>query len=153
MARMYARRRGRAGSKRPYPPSPAPEWLDVKAEEVEKKVIELYKRGFSTSEIGIILRDGEGVPRVPQVVGKRITEILRERNLAPEIPEDLQNLMRRALRISKHLEVNKKDMHNKRALQLTESKIRRLVKYYTREGILPSDWRYKLESAEFVLRR
>jgi len=62
-------------------------------------------------------------------------------------------LMRRALRIRKHLEVNKKDVHNRRALQLTESKIRRLVKYYVRKRILPSNWKYKPESAEFVLRR
>jgi len=149
MARIYARRRGKAGSKRP-PTSTVPGWVDVSAEEVEKKVIELYNRGLSTSEIGIMLRDGHGVPRVPQVVGKKITEILRERNLAPEIPEDLQNLMRRALRI---LEVNKKDVHNRRALQLTESKIRRLVKYYVREKVLPGNWKYKPESAEFVLRR
>jgi len=152
MARIYARRRGKAGSKRP-PTSTAPEWVDMSAEEVEKKVIELYNRGLSTSEIGIVLRDGYGVPRVPQVVGKKITEILRERNLAPEIPEDLQNLMRRALRIRKHLEMNKKDVHNRRALQLTESKIRRLVKYYIRERVLPVDWKYEPESAEFVLRR
>jgi len=152
MARIYARRRGKAGSKRP-PTSTVLGWVDVSAEEVEKKVIELYNRGLSTSEIGIVLRDGHGVPRVPQVVGKKITEILRERNLAPEIPEDLQNLMRRALRIRKHLEVNKKDVHNRRALQLTESKIRRLVKYYVRKRVLPSNWKYKPESAEFVLRR
>ncbi len=150
MARIYARRRGRAGSKRP---AGTPEWVSVKAEEVEQKVIELSRKGFSTSMIGIILRDGHGVPRVPQVVGRKITEILRANNLAPEIPEDLQNLMRRALRIRKHLEVNKKDVHNKRALQLTESKIRRLVRYYVREGILPHDWKYRPESAEFVLRR
>ncbi len=150
MARIYARRRGKAGSKRP---AGTPGWVSVDAEEVEQKVIELSKRGFSTSKIGIILRDGYGVPRVPQVVGKKITEIQREHNLASEIPEDLQNLMRRALRIRKHLELNKKDVHNKRALQLTESKIRRLVKYYVREGILPHDWKYKPESAEFILRR
>ncbi len=82
-----------------------------------------------------------------------MTGILKEQNVAPEIPEDLQNLMRKALRVRKHIELNKKDVHNKRALQLTESKIRRLVKYYRREKVLAMDWRYKPEIAEFVLRR
>ena len=83
---------------------------------------------------------------------KKITEILKEKGIAREIPEDLQNLMRKALKIRKHLEANKKDNHTKRALQLTESKIRRLVKYYRREKVLPEEWRYKPEIAEFVMR-
>ncbi len=155
MARIYARRRGKSGSKRPLSSSlkkTAPEWTELSAEEVEKKVVELYERGLSTSEIGITLRDSHGVPSVALVTGKKITEVLKEKNIAPEIPEDLQNLMRKALRLRKHVETNKKDMHNKRALQLTESKIRRLGKYYRKEKVLPEEWRYKPEIAEFVIR-
>ncbi len=37
---------------------------------------------------------------------------------------------------------NNKDVHNKRALQLTENKIRRLVKYYHDSGRLAPDWTY-----------
>ncbi|MFZ2070738.1 MAG: 30S ribosomal protein S15 [Halobacteriota archaeon] len=154
MARMYARRRGKSGSKRSLSPrETAPEWLDVTAGEVEERVVTLYKQGLSTSEIGIELRDSQGMPGVALVTGKKMTDILKARNIAPEIPEDLQNLMRKALRVRKHIEVNKKDVHNKRALQLTESKIRRLVKYYRREKVLAADWRYKPETADFVLRR
>jgi small subunit ribosomal protein S15 len=93
------------------------------------------------------------VPSVAQVTGKKITGILKEKGIAGEIPEDLRNLMRKALKIRKHIEVNKKDVHNKRALQLTESKIRRLAKYYRREKVLPEEWRYKPEIAEFIMRR
>ncbi len=154
MARMYARRRGKSGSKRSLNRrETAPEWLDMTAEEVEKKVVGLYNQGLSTSEIGIELRDGYGMPSVALVTGNKMTAILKEHNIAPEIPEDLQNLMRKALRLRKHIEVNKKDVHNKRGLQLTESKIRRLVKYYRREKVLADDWRYKPEIAEFILRR
>ncbi|RLG31617.1 30S ribosomal protein S15 [Methanosarcinales archaeon] len=156
MARMYARKRGQSGSKRPLSSSlrkTAPEWTDLRAKEVEKKVVELYERGRSTSEIGITLRDSHGVPSVALITGKKITGILKERGIAREIPEDLQNLMRKAQRIRKHIEENKKDVHNKRALQLTESKIRRLAKYYRREKILPEEWRYKPEIAEFVMGR
>lgn len=114
-----------------------------------EKVVELYESGHSTSEIGILLRDNYGVPSVAEVTGKKATAILKEQGIAGQLPEDLQNLMRTALRIRKHLRVNKHDMHNKRALQLAESKIRRLGKYYRKEHVLPEDWKYKPEIAEF----
>ena len=95
--------------------------------------------------IGIILRDQYGIPLVKQVTGKKIVQILREHGLEPEIPEDLANLIRRAIRVRRHLEEHPKDYHSKRGLQLIESKIRRLEKYYKREGVLPPDWRYEPE--------
>ena len=156
MARMYARRRGRSGSKRPFSfrlMETVPEWVEMTAEEVERKVVELYERGVTTSEIGTILRDRYGVPSVVLVTGEKITAILKGKNIAGEIPEDLLNLMRKALRVRKHIEVNKKDVHNKRSLHLTESKIRRLVKYYRREKVLPEEWQYKPEIAEFIMRK
>ena len=156
MARMYARRRGRSGSKRPFSfrlMETVPEWVEMTAEEVERKVVELYERGVTTSEIGTILRDRYGVPSVVLVTGEKITAILKGKNIAGEIPEDLLNLMRKALRVRKHVEVNKKDLHNKRSLHLTESKIRRLVKYYRREKVLPEEWQYKPEIAEFIMRK
>ena len=64
---------------------------------------------------------------------KKITTILKEHNVTPNVPEDLTNLIVKALKLRKHLSVNKKDVHNKRSLNLTESKIRRLVKYYHQE--------------------
>ncbi|HEX59048.1 MAG TPA: 30S ribosomal protein S15 [Methanomicrobia archaeon] len=151
MARIYARRRGKSGSKPPLRKKP-PEWLQITPEEVEERVVELYKQGYSTSVIGMILRDTYGVPSVRLVTGKKITQILREHDLNPKIPEDLQNLIKKAVRLRKHIEVHKKDFHNKRALQLTESKIRRLVKYYKRKKVLPADWEYKPETAEVLLR-
>ena len=156
MARMYARRRGRSGSKRPFSfrlMETVPEWVEMTAEEVERKVVELYERGVTTSEIGTILRDSYGVPSVVLVTGEKITAILKGKNIAGEIPEDLLNLMRKALRVRKHVDVNKKDNHNKRSLHLTESKIRRLVKYYRREKVLPEEWQYKPEIAEFIMRK
>jgi len=87
---------------------------------------------------------------VKAATGKSVLQILRERGLAPEIPEDLSNLIRKALKIRRHLEEHPKDYHSKRGLQLVESKIHRLVKYYKREGILPPDWKY--EPDKIVLR-
>ena len=76
------------------------------------------------------------------IVGKSITEILKDNNLAPAIPEDLGMLLRKASRLHAHLERNRGDKHNKRALQIVESKIHKLSKYYKRKGLLPKDWKY-----------
>ena len=92
--------------------------------------------------IGIILRDMYGIPDVRRITGKKLTQILREHGLEPEIPEDLDNLIRRAINLRKHLAKNPKDLHSKRGLQLIESKIKRLIKYYKRKGRLPKDRRY-----------
>jgi len=113
--------------------------------EVEDMIISLVKKGFPPSMIGIILRDQYGIPLAKMVTKKKITQILREKGLAPEIPEDLYNLIRRAKRVRRHLEEHPKDFHSKRGLQLIESKIRRLAKYYKSRGVLPSDWEYKPE--------
>lgn len=152
MARIHARRKGKSGSKKPAT-KVAPKWVEMKPEEVEKLVVDLAKKGYSTAMIGLILRDQYGVPDVKAITGKKILTILKENNLAPSIPEDLANLMKQALRVRRHLENNKKDMHNKVALERIESKIKRLVKYYKREGVLPPDWRYSPEKAAIMVKR
>jgi small subunit ribosomal protein S15 len=152
MARMHARRRGVSGSVRPYRTEP-PEWSNTDTAEIEKTVVDLRKTGMGSAQIGLILRDKYGVPNVKLATGKRIGDILRENDLVSDIPEDLRNLIVKALGMRKHLAENNKDIHNKRQLQLTESKVRRLVKYYVKSGKLPKDWAYKPETAEFLLSR
>ncbi len=133
--------------------SNSPEWLELDSKEIEKTILELRGQGMSSSEIGLILRDRYGVPDVKLVTGKKITQILREKDVGPKVPEDLENLITRALGLKKHLDLNPKDVHNKRALQLIESKIRRLVKYYKNNGKLPEDWIYDLKTAEILISR
>ena len=141
MARLHARKRGKAGSKRPSRKT-APKWIRYKKDEVEKLVIKLAKEGNSTSMIGLILRDQFGIPLVKKITGKTISEIMKENNLYPELPEDLFNLLKQAVNLRNHLEKNKSDYTSKRGLELLESKIRRLGKYYVREKVLPEDWVY-----------
>jgi len=62
----------------------------------------------------------------------------------------MRNLIGTALSLRKHLETNKKDLHNKRSLHLTESKIRRLAKYYHVEGRLPTGWKYSPKQAKLM---
>jgi len=149
---MHARRRGKSGSVAPYR-TEAPEWCGISAEEAVKVIVDLRKTGKSSSEIGFVLRDKYGIPDIKLVAGKKVGEILEENGLGTEIPEDLRNLIEKALAMRKHLEENKKDLHNKRQLQLTESKVRRLVRYYTASGKLEKGWIYKPETAEILLSR
>ena len=142
--------KGRSGSTRP-PRLEKPEWLTMSPQEVEELVASLYRKGYPPSMIGLILRDQYGIPSVRAVTGKKLVQILEERGLAPSVPEDLANLIKRATRVRRHLEEHPKDYHSKRGLMLIESKIRRLAKYYKRVGKLPPDWEYKPERVSIFL--
>lgn len=133
---------GKSHSTRPIAKRPPP-WCNYKPEEVEALVVKLGKDMIPPSMIGIILRDQYGIPLVKHITGKSITEILKEHGLAPSIPEDLANLLKKATRLRRHLEIHKKDTSNKRALQIIEAKIHRLSKYYKSIGRLPQNWTYK----------
>ena len=153
MARMHARRRGKSGSVRPHRKE-APAWSNTDVKAVEKVIVDLRKEGVSSARIGLILRDRYGVPDVKALTGgKRIGDILRDNKIQSEIPEDLRDLMKKALGLRKHLSENEKDLHNKRQLQLMESKIRRLVRYYAKSRRLPEGWTYKPENTEILLSR
>ena len=148
MARMYSRKHGKSGSKKPVK-KVLPVWLRYKPKEVELLIAKLAKEGKNSSEIGIILRDTYGIPDVRFLCKKKVTQILKEKNLAPEIPDDLLALIRKSVEIRKHLETNHKDESAKRGLTLTESLIKKLTKYYKATGKLPSEWKFDPERAGF----
>jgi small subunit ribosomal protein S15 len=131
-----------------------PEWSDVDAEAVEDRVVELAEQGHDPSQIGMKLRDegvqGTPVPNVKLATDKKVTEILEEHDASPDLPEDLRNLMERAVRLRRHMEENEQDHQNKRALQNTEAKIRRLVSYY-RGDELDEGFTYTYEVAVDLL--
>ena len=105
-------------------------------------VAKLAKEGKTSSQVGLFLRDTYGIPDVKKITGESITQIMEKRNLAPKLPEDLLALMIKSVAVQKHFETNKKDMTSKRGIQLTDAKIRRLVKYYKRTNKLPADFKY-----------
>ncbi|MEN6609955.1 MAG: 30S ribosomal protein S15 [Methanoregulaceae archaeon] len=152
MARMHTRRRGKSSSVRPFRKE-VPAWSNTDVKSIEKIIVDLRKEGTSMAQIGLILRDRYGVPDVKLLTGKRIGDILESQGIHADLPEDLRNLIVKALGLRKHLVENAKDLHNKRQLQLTESKVRRLVKYYVSSGKLPKGWSYKPEDAEILLSR
>lgn len=138
---MPKQEKGKSHQIRPVSKRP-PSWCKYQPEEVEALVIKLAKEGNPPSRIGTILRDQNAIPLVKPITGKTITKILKEAELAPAIPEDLGNLLKKAESLAVHLEKNKKDLHNKRALQLIEAKIHKLSRHYKHEGVLPPNWKY-----------
>ena len=150
---MHSRRRGSSGSDRPAANEP-PEWSDVDAADIESRVVELAEEGHDPSQIGRVLRDegvaGTAIPDIKLATGKKLAQILEENDATPELPEDLRNLMERAVRLREHMNANPGDAQNKRALQNTESKIRRLVNYY-RGDELDAEFKYTYETAQRLL--
>ncbi len=67
------------------------------------------------------------------MTGNKILRILKKNGLAPELPEDLYHLIKKAVNIRKHLERNRKDTDAKFRLILVESRIHRLARYYKKE--------------------
>ncbi|GAA0297512.1 30S ribosomal protein S15 [Halarchaeum salinum] len=150
---MHTRRRGSSGSDKPAADEP-PEWSDVDADAIEERVVELAEEGYDPSQIGMQLRDegvqGTPVPDVKLAADKKVTEILEENDAEPELPEDFRNLLEKAIRLRGHVEQNGQDHQNRRALQNTESKIRRLADYY-RGDELDEDFTYSYEVAVELL--
>lgn len=147
---MYSRRKGKAGSKKPVK-KVKPVWIRYTSKEIEQLVVKLAKAGKTPSEIGIILRDTYGIPDVKTLTKKKISKILEENKIGSKLPPDLVALIKRDIAIMKHIDTNRNDMTARRGLVLTESKIRRLTKYYKRVGKLPRDWFYDRSKAKLLI--
>lgn len=150
MARMHSRAKGKSKSVRPIERT-VPDWVKLSVKEVELLIVKYAKEGHKPSQIGAVLRDQYGLPDVKALTKKSITQILKEKELTPELPEDLLALIKKAVFIRDHLEKNKHDYTAKRGLQLTESKVRRLAKYYVRENVLPQKWKYDPEKVKLYV--
>jgi len=144
MARIHAHRKGKSGSTRPYLKT-NPEWVGM-----EK--VRLHQEGLSTASIGVRLRDAYGVPNVHLATGRSVTEILSSKGTKFTLPEDLASLIKRAASLQTHLKGHRKDLSNRRGLELIESRIRRLSRYYKARGVLPADWDFSLKLAELQVK-
>ncbi len=150
MARMHSGGKGSSGSTRPLL-SEVPEWSEQDKKKVEELICDLHDNGNSSAMIGTILRDQHAVPNVRLLLNKRVAAVLVDNERIPKIPDELMNLMRKALRLVDHLEQNRKDLHNRRQLELTESKIRRIARYHIGIGRMPTDWRYKRDQIRLIV--
>jgi len=141
MARTHARVKGKSGSTKPVATDLS--FVQMKKGEVEKLVVKLAKEDMLPSKIGLVLRDAYGVPSVKKVTGKSVSQILDAAKVTFDVPEDLKALVVKATRLSKHLGLNRRDIHNRRGLALIEAKIRRLSTYYKKTGKIPANWSQK----------
>merc|ERR1712213_39488 len=145
--RMHAPGKGISQSALPYRRS-VPTWLKLTNDEVKEQIYKLAKKGMTPSQIGVILRDSHGVAQVRFVTGNKI---LKSKGLAPDLPEDIYHLIKKAVSIRKHLERNRKDKDSKFRLILVESRIRRLARYYKIKGVLPPTWKYESATASALV--
>ncbi len=151
MARMHTKRHGKAKSRKPLLEKASNE-SGLGKEKIEELITNYAKQGLGPAQIGEKLKREHKVLYIKQATGKRLMEILNEKSLSGQVPPDMLDLMRRALRIRNHLNVNKRDTYNRVRLSRTESKIWRLAKYYIREGELPKNWRYDPQQAELLIK-
>ena len=151
MARMHSRKKGKSKSHKPYV-TEIPDWIEYSTKEAEELITGFYKKGMNTAEIGAILRDQYGVPSIKLICKKKSSQILKENGLLPEYPEDLINLIRRAMNLRNHLAENKKDLSSTHGLKRIESKIYRLSSYYRKSKRIPVDWKYNPATAGVLIR-
>ena len=117
MARMHSGGKGRSGSSKPSV-SEAPAWSATDKKEVEDLIVSLAQEGHSTSVIGTLLRDQHAVPDARLVMGERISQTLARNGISPRYPEDMMNLMRRALGLIDHLAGNSSSASRRSAASL-----------------------------------
>lgn len=110
--------------------------------ELSSLIVRLSKDGLTPSAIGTKLRDEYGIPLVKTVMEKTITQIRIENGIKEDMPEDLRQLVQRALALQRHLRIHNTDRRNVRSLELIEAKVHRLSKYYKRRMKIPKDWKY-----------
>ena len=146
MGRVYGPGKGISGSAIPYA-RVIPSWLKLSSDECIEHIAKLAKKGLTPSQIGVVLRDSHGVPQVRFLTGNKILRILKTRGMAPEIPEDLYHLIKKAVNMRSHLDKNRKDTDTKYRLILVESRIHRLARYYKKARQLPNTWKYESRTA------
>ncbi len=129
MGRLHSHNYGKSHSIRPLDPKP-PSWIKQDAKEIEELIVKYAKDDLSVSQIGIKLRDQHSIPLVKPIIKKTISRVLEENDLKTDLPEDLDNIVKKAIGLQKHLKSNKKDNRNIRALELIEAKVHRLSVYY-----------------------
>jgi len=140
------------GSKKP-PFKIVPKWFKYSKEDIENLILKLAKERHSSAQIGLILRDQYGIPDVKTITRKSVSEILEAHDVSYDIPEDMMQLLRKAVNLHGHLEKNKRDSTSKHGLEKLESKIRSLGKYYSKVGKLPKDWQYDAEKAKLIIQK
>lgn len=140
MARMHTAGKGQSISMKPLSTT-VPTFMAKPIYEIKKDIIHHANKGMTPSAIGNLLRDQYGVGNAVDILGKTILAFCKENNCAPIIPEDLNSLIEKSNVIRLHLLAHKKDNDAKYRLNLINSRIHRLVRYYKEKSVLPGNWK------------
>eukprot|EP01062_Namystynia_karyoxenos_P077984 TRINITY_DN7955_c0_g2_i4.p2 TRINITY_DN7955_c0_g2~~TRINITY_DN7955_c0_g2_i4.p2 ORF type:complete len:153 (+),score=77.56 TRINITY_DN7955_c0_g2_i4:110-568(+) len=151
MGRMHSFGKGMADSALPYKRKPQQWAAKTSVKGVIDSITRGAKKGLTPSQIGVQLRDSQGVAQVKNITGRKILRILKHAGLAPDTPEDLYHMIKKAVQMRKHLEKNRKDKDQKFRLILIESRIHRLARYYRRTRMLPPNWKYDSSTASSLV--
>lgn len=92
------------------------------------------------------------VSRVQQYVSFfTLLNIVAALGLAPDIPEDLYHLIKKAVNIRNHLQRSRQDKDAKFRLVLIESRIHRLSRYYCERKVLSANFKYDAKTAASLI--
>lgn len=69
MGRLHSKGKGISASAIPYSRT-APAWLKTNPDQVVDQICKLAKKGATPSQIGVVLRDSQGIAQVKIVTGK-----------------------------------------------------------------------------------
>jgi small subunit ribosomal protein S13e len=150
MGRLHSPGRGISASTVPYRRT-KPHWLQVTAEQTVQLIVDYSKKGVRPSQIGALLRDRHGIGRVQSVTGNKVLRVLKANGVAPNLPEELFYLIKKAVNLRKHLEKSRHDVDGKYRLILIESRIHRLARYYKIRRVLPPNWKYNAQTASTLV--
>lgn len=152
MARLHARKRGKAKSRKPPLEAIRIDASEEKKKEVEALIRDYARKGLSPAQIGQVLKDKHGIGYIKPILGMGLLKFLEQEKLVKQYPPDLLDLMKKAVRMRNHLASNHSDVHNRVKLAHVESKIWRLTKYYRRIGKLPKNWHYDPNEAALIIK-
>ena len=151
MARLHSKKKGKAGTKRPKSLS-VPEWSATKKAEIAEVILKMAREGVPAAKIGLTMRDQYAVPNLRALLGMSLKAFLLKEKALGEYPDDIIALIKKAVRMAGHIKASKNDTHNVVKLNHVESKIHRLVRYYSSRGMLPAGWKYDREKAALLVK-
>ena len=96
MGRLHTHNHGKSHSTRPTV-SEIPSWVKIESKEIEELIVKYGKEDLTASQIGIKLRDQHSIPLVQPILKKTISQVLEENELKTELPEDLNNIVKKAI--------------------------------------------------------
>lgn len=85
MGRMHSKGKGMSASAIPYRRGKA-SWCKSEPQDVCDKICKLSKKGLTPSQIGVLLRDSDGIPQVRSVTGTKVLRILKGNGAPPPTP-------------------------------------------------------------------